>query len=156
MEQDELDELQKLINKYFLNKKITTIPPQKKGNKKSNYMQERTVVTSGFGKLNVRDLLQGAVMAGLGAGAGLLYPVLDAWATGAEVVLNLPLIWKAAVAAGILHIVRKLMHPPVVVITNPPQQMVNAVKSGEVLEVTTPESASKVMELDSGNQKSSI
>lgn len=120
-------------------------------------MEQQTVVTSGLGSINTRDLIQGAVMAGLGAGAGLLYPVIAAWSTGEDVVLNVSLIWKASVGAGVLHIVRKFLSPPVVVITKPTQEVVQAVKDKEAtIEVKTPASDNPVMELNQRNQKSSI
>jgi hypothetical protein len=114
--------------------------------------QQQTVVTSGRGQLSVRDLMQGAVAAGIGAVFSIAAPLLE----GGNFAIDWPRMWKLALGMGIAHIVRKLLHPPVVVITQPPQQMVNAVKSGETLEVTTPESANPVMEIHSANQKSSI
>lgn len=155
MEQNELDELQKLINKYFSNKKITTIPQQKKGNNKSINMeqqQNQTVVTSGLGKLSVRDLAQGAIMAGLGAAGSIILPLLES----GELDFDFNRMWKLAIGVAGAHLIRKLISPQVMVITNPPQQMVQAVKAGETIEVTTPESSSRVMELDTENKKTNI
>lgn len=115
-------------------------------------MEQQTVVTSGLGKLGLRDLVQGAIMAGLGAAGSIILPLLES----GELDFDFNRMWKLAIGVAGAHLIRKLISPQMVVITNPPQQMVQAVKAGEVIEVTTPESASKVMEIDSGNQKTTI
>lgn len=117
-------------------------------------MEQQTIVTSGKGTLSARDLAQGAIMAALGAALGLIYPVVDAWATGQDVHLNISLIWKASIGAGVLHIIRKLLSGPAVVITNPPKEVMQAVKQGEaIVEVKTEDSENPVMSINSNVNK---
>lgn len=87
----------------------------------------QTVVTSGFGRINWRDLGQGALMAALGAVAAIVYPILES----GSLEFDFSRIWKMAVGAALLHLIRKLMTGPTVVITNPTPQQVQAVKEGE-------------------------
>jgi hypothetical protein len=113
----------------------------------------QTVITSGRGKLSARDLIQGALAAGLGAVLSIASPLLE----GGNLDIDFDRMWKLALGVGIVHIARKLLHPPVVVITKPTEKAVEAVKSGEAtVEITTPESINPVMTANSGNQKSSI
>jgi hypothetical protein len=113
--------------------------------------QANIKTSPGMGRLSLRDLAQGAIMAGLGAGAGLLYPLIMSWSSGAETAFNLSLVWKASVGAAGLHLIRKLFSGPALIIKEPPQGIMEAVKQGEVtVEVKPTEESTSV------NQKSSI
>lgn len=103
-----------------------------------------------MGRLSLRDLAQGAIMAGLGAGAGLLYPLIMSWSSGAETAFNLSLVWKASVGAAGLHLIRKLFSGPALIIKEPPPQVMEAVKTGEVTVEVKP------TESNLSNQNSSL
>lgn len=116
-------------------------------------MEHQTVVTSELGKLNLRDLAQGAIMAGLGAVSGIIYPLLESG--------NLEFDWlrMAKMAAGfaIAHVLRKLLSPPVIVMTNPTQKAVELVKAKEAtVTIETTTTGNPIMEINQSKQNPSI
>lgn len=100
-------------------------------------MPEQTTVTSSSQfSLNWRDILRGAVMAALGAAAGLVLGMLQA----EEVVFDWTKVWQGAAAAAVAYLVKNFFDAPKIVIVNPPKEAVEAVKDGaaEAKVVTKP------------------
>lgn len=90
-------------------------------------MPEQTTVTSSEQfSLNWRDVLRGAVMAALGAAAGLVLGMLNAQ----EVVFDWNKVWQGAAAAAVAYLVKNFFDAPKIVIVNPTKADVKAVKEG--------------------------
>lgn len=95
----------------------------------------QTVLTSGLGKINWRDLLNGAFNAALGAVGGIILSWTEVLQTpGAdpkEKTLNWTVVAILAGVAFLQHIIRKLLSPQVVVVTDPTPQQLKMVKTGD-------------------------
>lgn len=110
-----------------------------------NETNQQAVITSGRGRINLRDVLQSAAAAGIGAVLSIASPLLE----GGNLDLDWSRMWKLALGVAVVHIVRKLISPPVLVITQPPQHVVQAVKEGEAtIKLSTPESAPLIIKTD--------
>jgi hypothetical protein len=91
--------------------------------------------TSGPGAISYRDLIKGAVMAGISAVLTTIYSAID---TGGLDSVN----WKSVLTVTILavtsYLLKNFFAPTKLVIENPPQSVVKAVKEGESKVTVTP------------------
>jgi len=93
-----------------------------------------TVTTSSKFTLNSRDVIKGLIIA-------VILPVLTIIQTSVDsgtLTFNWKAIAIAAVSGFVAYIIKNFLSPAEIVITNPPEKVVEAVKSGESEVVVTP------------------
>lgn len=86
-----------------------------------------TTTTSNQFRLNLKDLLNGLILA---VAAPVAKVILDSINAG-SVTFNWVSLWKVAVSAAVAYLVKKYLTPGQVVVTNVPKETVDAVKAGE-------------------------
>lgn len=94
----------------------------------------KTTTTSGSYSLNVRDLIKGGVMA-------FLVPVITIISqsvNAGSLVFNWRAILIAAISGFVGYIIKNFLSPATVVLENPSEQVVEAVKNDEVKVMVMP------------------
>jgi hypothetical protein len=91
--------------------------------------------TSGPGAISTRDLIKGAVMAAISAILTTVYSAID---TGGLENINWKTVLTVAIGTTITYLLKNFFAPTKLVIENPPQTVVKAVKEGESKVTVTP------------------
>jgi hypothetical protein len=86
--------------------------------------------TADTGKLNYKDLLKGALMVAITAILTAAYSAIE---SGGFETINWKAVLTTGAIAGVGYLVKNLFTPPSIVVENPPQQLLNAAKEGNVV-----------------------
>lgn len=89
----------------------------------------QTIVTPALGTINLKDLGKGILVTVGAALLGGIYPVLKAGSFNIDWV---PIL-STSLAAGVSYIIKNLSDAAKIVITNPPAEVLEAVKKGDAV-----------------------
>lgn len=89
-----------------------------------------TKITAGRGTLNARDFIRSLIVAAISP----VFPIVMDSINAGDFALNWKHIWMTAAGAAFAYLVKNLLTPSEVVITDPAK--VEAVKQGETIVVT--------------------
>lgn len=94
-----------------------------------------TVATSGLGKINWRDIIEGIKIAAVMPALSIIYTSIEAKTFD----IDWTLVWQTAVFGAVGYLIKKITTPAQIIVKDPTKEEVESVKDGvATVKVETP------------------